>query len=305
MANIRIKDQTTDTALQAGDYVIVDSQSEGTRKFDLGTELTDIKQDLAELEGGGLTDDAKQALLACFQNVAWIGTDGDDYYQDLYDALYPPAPPATLTSISCVYTQSGTVYDTDSLDDLKSDLVVTAHYDNSTSQVVTTYTLSGTLTEGTSTITVSYGGKTTTFNVTVTHATPSTDPIITDYDKYLNNSGTPTSGTGCCCTDYYTMLGTSITIFADYTEETIPRSSINTVSYNDTTKTHYWNAVGVKGSPKTIDISAAENDSNKLRFTLFTSGLSTCYCYDTSSGNIYFAGEDSPYYGMSNISEAG
>ena len=51
MANIRIKDQTTDTALQAGDYVIVDSQSEGTRKFDLGTELTDIKQDLQTLTG--------------------------------------------------------------------------------------------------------------------------------------------------------------------------------------------------------------------------------------------------------------
>jgi lysophospholipase L1-like esterase len=42
----RVIDQTTDSSLSAGDYVIVDSQSEGTRKFDLGTELTDIKQDL-------------------------------------------------------------------------------------------------------------------------------------------------------------------------------------------------------------------------------------------------------------------
>ena len=77
----------------------------------------------------------------------------------------------TLTSISAVYTQSGTVYDTDTLDSLKTDLVVTAHYDNSTTSTVasTDYTLSGTLTAGTSTITVSYGGKTTTFNVTVTH----------------------------------------------------------------------------------------------------------------------------------------
>ena len=42
----RVIDQTTDTSLSAGDFIIVDSQSEGTRKFDLGTELTDIKQDL-------------------------------------------------------------------------------------------------------------------------------------------------------------------------------------------------------------------------------------------------------------------
>ena len=74
----------------------------------------------------------------------------------------------SLVSISAVYTQSGTVYNTDTLDSLKDDLVVTAHYDDTTTATVTGYTLSGTLTAGTSTITVSYGGKTTTFNVTVT-----------------------------------------------------------------------------------------------------------------------------------------
>lgn len=86
----------------------------------------------------------------------------------------------TLSSISAVYTQSGTVYDTDTLDSLKSDLVVTATYsDSSTSTVASTdYTLSGTLTTGTSTITVSYGGKTTTFSVTVTHYVPSQGDIF-------------------------------------------------------------------------------------------------------------------------------
>ena len=47
-------------------------------------------------------------------------------------------------------------------------MVVTAHYDDSSTQTVSAYTLSGTLSVGTSTITVSYGGKTTTFSVTVT-----------------------------------------------------------------------------------------------------------------------------------------
>ena len=75
---------------------------------------------------------------------------------------------AELVSISAVYTQSGTVYDTNTLDSLKTDLVVTAHMSDSTTQTVTAYTLSGTLTAGTSTITVSYSGKTTTFDVTVT-----------------------------------------------------------------------------------------------------------------------------------------
>lgn len=77
----------------------------------------------------------------------------------------------TVSSISAVYTQSGTVYDTDSLDSLKADLVVTATFPDSSTAVIDSadYTLSGTLLEGTSSITVSYGGKTASFNVTVTH----------------------------------------------------------------------------------------------------------------------------------------
>ena len=132
----------------------------------VGDAIDALDDRVTALESGtGLTADIKSALLACFAHVAWVDEDGQDYYDALDLALNPPA---NLVSISAVYTQSGTVYDTASLDDLKSDLVVTAHYSDSTSAVVTTYTLSGTLTEGTSTITVAYGGKTTTFNVTVT-----------------------------------------------------------------------------------------------------------------------------------------
>ena len=219
-------------------------------------EIADLKEDINQIEeqisGGGIgvSDDLKAALLQLAEKVAYIDEDGQDYYDDLYDALYPPIPAtgivlnhstltimalgssqqlsatltpsgstdevawsssdtsvatvnsgglvtavswgtatitatagsvsatcavsveqATLQSIAAVYTQSGTVYDTASLDDLKQDLVVTASWSDSSSTTVASqdYTLSGTLTAGTSVITVSYGGKTTTFNVTVTH----------------------------------------------------------------------------------------------------------------------------------------
>lgn len=122
-----------------------------------------------------LSDEVKQTLLACFEKVAWIDGNGQTYYDALQTALNRGAE---LLSISAVYTQSGTVYDTDSLDDLKSDLVVTATYDGGETETVLTYTLSGSLTVGTSTITVSYGGKTTTFSVTVTHYVPSQGDIF-------------------------------------------------------------------------------------------------------------------------------
>ena len=152
---------------------------------------------------GGLSNEAKAALLDCFAHVAWIDDDGQDYYDALESALYPPAD---LVSISAVYTQSGTVYDTDSLDDLKTDLVVTATYSDSTTETVTNYTLSGTLTAGTSTITVSYGGKTTSFTVTVTHRQTGyiTDGLIHRWDGIDNTR----SGHSDSTTTWYDLVGT-------------------------------------------------------------------------------------------------
>ena len=132
--------------------------------------------------GGGMDTETKDALLECFEHVAWIDENGQTYYNNLLNALYP------LQSISAVYTQSETVTESTPLDDLKSDLVVTATFEDGTSKEVTNYTLSGTLTVGTSTITVTYFTETTTFDVTV-----STGYI---YYDYLQGDGTAFIDTG-------------------------------------------------------------------------------------------------------------
>lgn len=242
-----------------------------------GDEITDLKSQI-EQSGTGVSDDLKTALLQLAQKVAYIDGNGQTYYDDLYDALYPPIvvtnitlntnslsfatlnstqqltaittptggavtwsssntsvatvsatglvtaigygsatitatsgnvsatcavtiAQATVTSISAVYTQSGTVYNTDSLESLKSDLVVTATWSNQTTSTVASsdYTLSGTLTVGASTITVSYGGKNTTFSVTVTEDEPfiyglaNVSTSITG--SYITDTGTIESAT--------------------------------------------------------------------------------------------------------------
>lgn len=148
----------------------------------VGQELSDLKSQISTK--AGLSEEAKQALLACFEHIGGLYTDANarTYIANLRNALYPPT---NLTSISAVYVQSGTVYDTDALNSLKADLVVTAHYSDSRTQTVTDYSLSGTLSEGTSEITVSYGGKTTTFNVTVT-----ADPVPKDVYQKVEWVGT-------------------------------------------------------------------------------------------------------------------
>ena len=138
----------------------------GGLKADLG----DLEERVEALEGssGGLTSDIKSALMNLVNHVTFDDDDptGQTYITALQNSFYPPAD---LVSISAVYTQSGAIYETNELDDLKEDLVVTALMSDQTTRPVTDYTLSGTLTEGTSTITVTYGSKTTTFTVTVSH----------------------------------------------------------------------------------------------------------------------------------------
>ena len=161
------------------------SNLETTEKSSLVGAVNELKGDVNSFEG--ISDEVKVALLDCFEHVAWTDEHGQEYIDALEAALYPPAD---LVSISAVYTQGGTVYDNATLDSLKTDLVVTAHYDDSTSETVTAYTLSGTLETGTSTITVSYGGKTDTFDVTVTHAV--TQYTITNTLTNCTNSNAAT-----------------------------------------------------------------------------------------------------------------
>ena len=156
----------------------------------------------------GLTNEVKTALLNCFAHVAWSGTDGDEYYNDLFDVLYPTARPISITA---VYTQSGTVYTTTSLNALKDDLVVTVHYSDDTSQTTQNYTLSGTLTAGTSAVTVTYSNLTTTFNVTVTASPVPSGYTPVEYIERPIGSGT-TGGAGGMVTTGFKLNGTDTAV---------------------------------------------------------------------------------------------
>ena len=118
-----------------------------------------------------------------------------------------PANPI-LASISAVYTQGESIiYPDSSLDDLRTSLVVTANYSDGTYNNITDYELSGELTVGTSTITVSFEDKTTVFNVTVTsNSEEPEDPV--SYTNYIYNEDTftnPAEGTAQYASTYYYM----------------------------------------------------------------------------------------------------
>lgn len=159
-------------------------------------DISNIKADLSELEPG-LSDDAKTALLNCFEHVAWVDEHGQNYYNALANALYP-----SPVSISAVFAPGqNKIYDTDSLDDLKQYLTVTGTYTDGSTREINDYVLSGTLAHGTSTVTVTKDDKTTTFNVTVEYLTVEwnyTDgiPTANGFLEYSNAGTTQMTANG-------------------------------------------------------------------------------------------------------------
>lgn len=233
----------TDKSLLMEDEA-ADSAAVGEAIANIAYDLHTLQEQLEDIDA--LSSEVKEALLACFQHVAWTDEHGRDYYDALYEALYDTkwqitqslthctssnaatevlkggsfsatispavgyvmegatvsitmggtdvtataysngvisipavtgalvisvtAAPKTISSLAAVFTQGDTEYGTNSaLDTLKDSLVVTATYDDQSTEVLSAgdYTLSGELEVGTNTITVGYGGSTTTFNVTV------------------------------------------------------------------------------------------------------------------------------------------
>ena len=111
----------------------------------------------------------------------------------------------TLSSISATYNGGEVVAGT-AVSDLTG-IVVKAHYSDGSTETVTGYTLSGTIAEGSNTVTVSYGGKTTTFNVTGvaesggdTHTHSHTSAVTTE--ATCTTAGVITYT--CSCGDTYT-----------------------------------------------------------------------------------------------------
>lgn len=168
LANVNNAGQTQTERVQTAGTTAVENieNAQGTATQAVQIAAQEIIADM-EQNGNRLTSEVKTALMAVVENIGlWANGDGQTLIDNLRTALYS----APISSITAVYTQTKTVYASDSLDALRDDLIVTATYTDGTSSVLTDYALSGSLRVGTSTVTVSKDGKTTTFSVTVTAA---------------------------------------------------------------------------------------------------------------------------------------
>lgn len=111
---------------------------------------------------------------------------------------------------------NGEVFESDTLETVREYLTVKATYNDLSVATVTNYELSGEITAGTSTLTVSYGGVTTTVNVAVTAGEKTTTVELLEQNVtegyYLTGSDVPTVLSRYGYTDYISVKGgTNIT----------------------------------------------------------------------------------------------
>ena len=135
-------------------------------------------------------------------DTVWTMAGNEDYlYPELQDI--PMQFEKTLQSISISQKPSKLTYlEGESFD--KTGMVVTASYDNGTSETVTGYQVSGyTSTPGTKTITVTYGGKTASFTVTVTAKSVSSISMKSNPSKTTYLTGESLNLTGAKITVKY------------------------------------------------------------------------------------------------------
>lgn len=161
-----------DTLSQAG--VAADAAATGAAIESLTKE---IENQNGTGTGTGLSTEAIDKLEEVGNYLAYTTADGGSKWTELISILRNGSSgddsgdeddsgdtTVTLTSISATYTGGNVAVGT-ALTSLTG-LTVKATYSDGSTKTVTCYTLSGTIAEGTNTITVSYGGKTTTFTVT-------------------------------------------------------------------------------------------------------------------------------------------
>lgn len=137
---------------------------------ELKGDLSQLSEEIGKQTGTGLSTEAIDKLEEVGNYLAYTTADGGSKWTELISILRNGSSgggsgeTVTLQSISATYT-GGDVPVGTLLNDLTG-ITVTATYSDGSTSNVTGYTLSGEIVEGSNTITVSYGGKSTTFTVT-------------------------------------------------------------------------------------------------------------------------------------------
>ena len=245
--------------------------------------------------GSGLTTAQVKALDGMFKVCAFIKADVSEEYNAFRTAFNIEA--ATITGISATYS-GGNVTAGTSVDELTG-IVVTANYSDGSKQTVTGYTLSGTIAEGSNTITVTYEGMTTTFTVTGVAVEVTLTSIFATYSGGDVAIGTAlTALTGITVTATYSDGSTAVVTGYTLSGTIAEGNNTITVSYGGKTTTITVTGVVEQGGGEETGVSNETTWTDRVAYTynaveneyVETNGTITPYAKWNRTPYLYCAG---------------
>lgn len=126
-------------------------------------------------------------------------------------------------------------------------------------------------------------------------ARPNTSPRIAEYNKRLTGATGTENVTGYCYTDW--IIANPTTFIGEQ-----PVIEFGGIPVNSNYKYQFETSTGAYDYwyPSKPQLPSG---SKRIRFTLKMETLSSAYAYNKYSGQIYFAGPDTIYYGYININD--
>lgn len=124
-----------------------------------------------------------------------------------------------------------------------------------------------------------------------------TSPIIREYNtKYNPRNLSPVYEDGCCTTVVYQYP--ILTVTATIAFNGINGLNMIVLKNSATDYLDYWRLVNTDSPRRCMNAG-----SDGAMFTLDMSKLDDCYAYLVETGQIFFAGKNSIYYGYTNIND--
>lgn len=124
-----------------------------------------------------------------------------------------------------------------------------------------------------------------------------TSPKIAEYGKCLGRSNTGiNTASGWCYTEWYDI-------------DPVPGTANRLKSGGtgmDSNHTYQWTTTAGSGNwdyRVSSGFCYLSANADKIRFSIKVANLSNCYAYIDTTGQIIFAGKNTPYYGYKNIND--
>lgn len=141
-------------------------------------------------------------------------------------------------------------------------------------------------------------------------ALPILNPAIgytenTKLDRFATNPPYLMSQSGVAATDFIDAGTTGNFVYFNPPDTTIAPSGKcgNLLQFDDADDSRkfaeWWNC-GMGGIEKSVGLGA---NKRFIRLSLSMEKMSGAYAYNSATGEVYYAGKDSPYYGKTNIND--